>query len=161
MAMQAADARWGYGADETSALLVRELGGRREIRAVGASGGWVMRRDAAMRDEVEAWYLAPGAALIVEASADGGEAVRLALDAPVSRVRRSRAPLPDSAFDAGALRAAAQRLAWRCDEGVRMPASPGGAELRCVASTRGWTGRNGVHGVGPLRLRFERDSIGR
>lgn len=159
MAMQAADARWGYGADETSGLLVREQGARREIRAVGASGGWVMRRDAAMRDEVEAWYLAPGAVLVIDASPDGVETVRLAVDAAAPRVRRPRAPLPDSAFDAGALRAAAQRLAWRCGERVRMPASPGHAELQCVASTRGWTAHNGMRGVGPLRLRFVRDPV--
>ena len=161
MAMQAADARWGYGADETSALLVREQGDRREIRALGESGGWVMRRDAAMQDEVEAWYLAPGAVLLVEADASSpaGERVALVVDADVSRAARARAPLSESAFDAGAVRAAAQRLAWRCGDGVQLPAPPGTAQLRCAEAVRGWKGTNGVQGVGPLRLRFVREGI--
>ncbi|WP_397573902.1 hypothetical protein [Silanimonas sp.] len=159
MAMQAADARWGYGADETSALLLREREGRREIRAVGESGGWVMRRDAAMRDEVEAWYLAPGAVLVVEPSAEGGERVSLVLDAEASRATRQRSPLPESAFDAGALRKAAQRLAWRCGASVQLPAAPGVAELRCAEGAQGWKGTSGVQGVGPLRLRFVREGI--
>jgi cyanophycinase len=159
MAMQAADARWGYGADETSALLLREREGRREIRAVGESGGWVMRRDAAMRDEVEAWYLAPGAVLVVEPSAEGGERVSLVLDAEASRATRQRAPLPESAFDAGALRTAAQRLAWRCGASVQLPAAPGVAELRCAEGAQGWKGAGGLQGVGPLRLRFVREGI--
>ncbi len=161
MAMQAADARWGYGADETSALLVREQGGRREIRAVGESGGWVMRRDAAMRDEVEAWYLAPGAALVVERDVanPGGERISLVLDAEASRATRQRAPLPESAFDAGALRTAAQRLAWRCGARVQLPAAPGVAELRCAKGAQGWKGAGGVQGVGPLRLRFVREGM--
>jgi cyanophycinase-like exopeptidase len=169
MAMQAADARWGYGADEASALLLRERGGRREIRAIGEAGGWVLRRDAAMRDEAEAWYLAPGAVLVVERSdaAAGGDSVRLEFDAASARATRVRAPLPDSVFEAGALRAAAQRLAWRCGEGYRLPASPGVAELRCAEGARGWrrTDRNtdadaaGLvrHGVGPMQLRFLRE----
>jgi len=159
MAMQAADARWGYGADETSALLLRERAGRREIRAVGESGGWVMRRDAAMRDEVEAWYLAPGAVLVVEPSAEGGERVSLVLDAEASRATRQRVPLPDSAFEAGALRTAAQRLAWRCGAHVQLPAPPGVAELRCAEGAQGWKGAGGMQGVGPLRLRFVREGI--
>jgi cyanophycinase-like exopeptidase len=187
MAMQAADARWGYGADETSALLVRERDGRREIRAIGESGGWVMRRDPAMRDEVEAWYLVPGATLVIEtALASGavgtdaaGERVRLEVDAGSARATRQRAPLPASAFDRGALRAAAQRLAWRCgEEGHRLPAVPGVAELRCGEGARGWrradrparTTTGGEReadasapaairqGVGPLRLRFLRSA---
>jgi cyanophycinase-like exopeptidase len=161
MAMQAADARWGYGADETSALLLREREGRREIRAVGESGGWVMRRDAAMRDEVEAWYLAPGAVLVVEpeASAEGGERVSLVLDAEASRATRQRAPLPEGAFDAGALRTVAQRLAWRCGASVHLLAAPGVAELRCAEGAQGWKGAGGVQGVGPLRLRFVRERV--
>ena len=177
MAMQAADARWGYGADETSALLVRERGRRREIRAIGESGGWVMRRDGSMRDEVDAWYLVPGAVLVIEgenakaagergasdAAAPGGERVTLVVDTAASRAVRQRAPLPDSAFDGGALRAAAQRLAWRCGDGVRLPAAPGAAELRCGDGARGWrrSDRSAAaisHGVGPLRLRFLRSS---
>lgn len=158
MAMQAADARWGYGADETSALLVREQGARREIRAVGESGGWVLRRDTAMRDEVEAWYLVPGAVLVVEPepTAPHGELVRLVIDADAPRAVRPRGPRPASAFDGGALRAAAERLAWRCGEGVRLPATPGTAELRCAEGVQGWRSPGARNGVGPLRLRFVR-----
>ncbi|MGL6291394.1 MAG: hypothetical protein ACRC2H_11940, partial [Silanimonas sp.] len=166
MAMQAAEARWGYGADETSALLVRERGGRREIRAIGEAGGWVMRRDLTRRDEVEAWYLVPGATLVIEAAPSAADSsaqsVRLEIDAGSARATRQRAPLPVSAFDSGALRAAAQRLAWRCGEGHRLPAAPGVAELRCAEGARGWrrADRDGAapHGIGPLRLRFLRDT---
>ena len=173
MAMRAAGATWGYGADETSALRVREFAdGRREIDAIGESGGWVFRRGVAMGDEVEAWYLAPGARLVIEpvtgsnVIADGnaegdasatGERVRLVIDPGTARAVRERVPLPASAFDDGALRAAAQRLAWRCGEGHALPAPPGRAELGCADGARGWKGANGVHGVGPLRLRFVRD----
>ena len=158
MAMQAADARWGYGADETSALHVREHAGRREITAIGKAGGWVFRRTPAMRDEVEAWYLVPGATLVVEASAtaDSGEHVALRVDEATSRATRQRMPLPADAFQSGALRAVAQRLAWRCGEGFIVPAAPGRAELRCAEGARGWRAGTGLHGVGPLRLRFLR-----
>lgn len=158
MAMQAADARWGYGADETSALLVREQGARREIRALGEAGGWVLRRDAAMRDEVEAWYLVPGAVLVVEpdANAPNGERVRLVIDDGAPRAVRPRGPRPESAFDGGALRTAAQRLAWRCADGLRLPAAPGTAELRCAEGAQGWRSPGDRNGVGPLRLRFVR-----
>ena len=158
MAMQAANARWGYGADETSALLVRERGARREIRAVGESGGWVMRRDPAMRDEVEAWYLSPAATLVIEPdpSSPGGERVDLVLDEAASRPARRHAGWPESAFDAGALRTLAQRLAWRCGEGLRLPAAPGTVELRCADGARRWGLEDGLNGIGPLRLRFIR-----
>ena len=167
MAMQAADARWGYGADETSALLVRERDGRREIRALGESGGWVMRRDAAMRDEAEAWYLAPGATLVIETGLlpereganASGERITLQLDPGTRRAQRERRAMRESAFDAGALRDAAQRLAWRCGEAIRLPAAPGTAELRCKDGAQGWKGASAVQGVGPLRLRFVREGI--
>lgn len=167
MAMQAADARWGYGADETSALRVREFAGRREIDALGASGGWVLRRRPGERDEAEAWYLAPGARLVVEhglpPDRDGadamGERVQLVIDEAAARPVRVPAPRPASAFDSGALRALAQRLAWRCGQGWALPAAPGRAELACASDARGWQGAKGVHGVGPLRLRFVRDSV--
>lgn len=164
MAMQAADARWGYGADETSALRVREMDGRREIDALGAAGGWVFRRDAGMRDEVEAWYLAPGARLVVEqglpAGHDGadahGERVRLVIESGTAPAKRRRLPRLHSAFESGALRHLAQRLAWRCGRVEALPASPGRAELTCAEGARGWAGGNGMHGIGPLRLRFVR-----
>ena len=180
MAMQAADARWGYGADETSALHVRTVGARREIRAIGEAGGWVLRRPASMRDEAEAWYLVPGATLVVEEglppNAEGadalGERVTLAIDPGTPGPLRERRPLPPSAFDPGALRDAAQRLAWRCGSGLRLPAAPGMAALDCADGARGWrrpdrAGRDEgdegdarvrpvTHGVGPLRLRFLR-----
>jgi cyanophycinase-like exopeptidase len=168
MAMQAAGARWGYGADETSALHVRESPGRREIEALGASGGWVFRRDPAMRDEVEAWYLAPGARLVVERGLppgrDGadafGERVRLVVDAAAGRPGRVRRERPASAFEGGALRAMAARLAWRCGRTEALPAAPGTAELACAEGARGWVSAGGVAGVGPLRLRFVRAAPG-
>jgi cyanophycinase-like exopeptidase len=164
MAMQAADARWGYGADEASALRVRQFDGRREIDALGQSGGWVFRRHPALRDEVEAWYLAPGATLVVErglaadeAGVDAfGERVRLVLADDAGRAERVRGTRPATAFESGALRGMAQRLAWRCGRGVSLPAAPGAAELSCAAGAQGWKGANGLHGVGPLRLRFVR-----
>jgi len=158
MAMQAADARWGYGADETSALRVRDYADRREIDALGESGGWVFRRAAGARDEVDAWYLTPGATLVVEGSADpaGAESVRLVIAGGTQKAQRPRAPKPGSGFESGALRTLAQHLAWRCGAGYQRPAAPGKAELRCAEGARSWRGSNGLNGVGPLRLRFAR-----
>ncbi len=166
MAMQAADARWGYGADEASALHVSEQGDRREIEALGESGGWVMRRDASMRDEVEAWYLAPGSRLSISSDA-GVERVQMAalsaagvaVDASVAAAQMQAV----SAFESGALRAAAQRLSATCESPIRLSAEPGAAELRCVETTMSvpMPGSAGKSSIGPLRLRFLRDATDR
>jgi len=148
--MQAADARWGYGADETSALRVRTFADRREIDALGESGGWVMQRvDGDPPNTVRAWYLSPGATLVIR-----GDEATLQLPETLGAARRPRGARPSSAFESGALRAAAQRLAWRCKYLQRLSATPGVAELTCDKGTQAWRGNNGVNGVGPLALRF-------
>lgn len=152
IAMQAADARWGYGADETSALLLSETAGRREVRAIGESGGWVFRRAPGQRDSVQAWYLVPGATLRVE-----GERVELVIapgTAPATR--RATAP-PDSALESGALRAAAQQLAGRCGRGLRQSAGAQRVELRCLKGHRSWRSASGGQGIGPLSLDLRRE----
>jgi cyanophycinase len=150
-AMQAAAAAWGYGADETSALHVRETRARREIRAVGEHGGWVLHRPpGAPADAALAWYLVPGATLVVD-----GDTVRLRRDAGARDPRPPGAALPASAFDAGALRALAQTLAARCAAPRRLPAGAAAASLRCRPDTQGWRGPGALDGVGPLWLRLD------
>lgn len=147
LAMQAADARWGYGADETSALVLREFADRREISAVGEHGGWVLHRPAGQRDAALAWYLVPGATLVI-----AGDEVRLALDEKVGRAKRPPRQPVANAFEAGALRSLAQRLAWRCGDGLSLPAGTARAELRCLPGHRSWSTAGGLNGVGPLAL---------
>ncbi len=151
IAMQAADARWGYGADETSALHLRESGDRREIRAVGEHGGWVMQRLDSDDDGVTAWYLVPGARLVIE-----GAEVRLELDAGVGTAQRPPAAVPASALEPGALRAAAAQLAWRCDDPIELAADAHQAELRCLRGQQSWRAPQGGQGIGPLRLKLQR-----
>lgn len=147
VAMVATGAGLGYGADETSALRVRDWPGRREIDAIGARGGWVFQRRGG-GEAVDAWYLAPGARLVIERGAARLDAVD---DGP--RVRRPKTPIPDDALAPGALREAAVRLAWRCGRAIRMTAGDRVATIGCIdGATRAWVGDNGVVGVGPLRL---------
>jgi cyanophycinase len=149
-AMQAAGARWGYGADETSALHVRERGGQREISALGERGGWVLHRPPGTpEDHALAWYLVPGAVLQVDA-----EGVRLRPEAGARRARRTTDAPPTSAFEAGALRALAQRLAAACDSQATLRAGALQASLRCAPGARGWRGPGALDGVGPLHLRL-------
>jgi cyanophycinase len=146
VAMAASGAAWGYGADETSALRVREWPDRREIDALGAHGGWVFRRLA--DDAVEAWYLAPGARLVTR----GDAASWAGLDA-AARPPRPAAAAPSDALAPGALRAAAARLAWRCGRPIALPAGERWATLGCIAgATAAGLGTNGRASVGPLRL---------
>ncbi|MCU0757119.1 MAG: hypothetical protein MUE46_18735 [Xanthomonadales bacterium] len=151
LAMQAADARWAYGADETSALHLREADGRREIRAIGAQGGWVFHRPTGedAREGVMAWYLVPGASLRIE-----GDKVSLQRDAGAERARQPADAVPASALDPGALRAAAQQLAWRCARGLKLTAGTRRAELRCLKGAQSWRSTTGGQGVGPLQLRL-------
>ncbi len=151
VSMQAADARWGYGADETSALHVRESAGRREIRAVGEHGGWVLQRPGGDADSVMAWYLVPGARLVIE-----GETVKLDIDESASAVQRPTESVPTSALDRGALRAAAGQLAWRCGRGITLTAGAHEAELRCLRGQRSWRSPQGGQGIGPLSLSLRR-----
>ncbi|GIX39205.1 MAG: hypothetical protein KatS3mg128_0254 [Silanimonas sp.] len=151
-ALQASGAAWGYGADEASALHVKEWETRREIRALGEHGGWVLHRppsSAADEAVAIAWYLVPGAVLVVE----NGEP-RLMLEGETWRPLRPSRNDHASAFEAGAMRALAQRLAWRCRGGGRLPAGSAQAELRCLSDTLAWRGPAGRTGVGPLALRL-------
>lgn len=146
VAMAEADAAWGYGADETSALRLREEAGTRVIDALGARGGWVFRK--ATNDTVLGWYLAPGVRLVID-----NDAVRLdGLDGR-KQPRRPGIAIPHDATAPGALRDAAARLAWRCGRSVRMVAGEGTATIGCIkGETKSWVGDNGVAGIGPLQL---------
>jgi cyanophycinase len=146
VAMDEAEAEWGYGADETSALRLRAVGDGRLIDALGARGGWVFRR--AGPRVVLAWYLAPGGSLFVV-----GDGMFMVGVKERERPRRPKAPIPSDALEPGALRAAAARLAWRCGRSIRMVAGARAATIGCIEGvTKAWTGDNGVAGVGPLRL---------
>lgn len=101
--------RWGIGADETSALHLRWVDEDAfELRALGASGGWLFDAASACRGrdlQAQAYYLAPGATLRVDAQS----ARFVALPE-----RRRATPAPSRARDAldpGALRGLAQRIA--------------------------------------------------
>lgn len=101
--------RWGIGADETSALHLRWIDEATfELRALGASGGWLFDAASACegRDlQAQAYYLAPGATLRVDAQ--GARFVALP-------AQRRTTPAPSRARDAldpGALRGIAQRIA--------------------------------------------------
>lgn len=151
IAMQAADARWGYGVDEASALQLSESAGRREIRALGESGGWVFRRAPGQRDQVEAWYLVPGATLRVEA-----ERVELLIPPGAAAATRLTSTPPESALEPGALRTAAQQLAGRCGRGLTLSAGAHRVELRCAKGQRSWRSASGGQGTGPLSLSLRR-----
>lgn len=146
VAMGQADVPWGYGADETSALRLREDGGIRTIDALGARGGWVFRK--ATDDTVLAWYLSPGVRLVID-----NDTVRLdGLDGR-EPPRRPKVAIPHDATAPGALRDAAARLAWRCGRSLRMIAGQGTATIGCIhGETKRWVGDNGVAGIGPLQL---------
>jgi cyanophycinase-like exopeptidase len=101
--------RWGIGADETSALHLRWIDEHAfELHALGASGGWLFDAASACRGrdlQAQAYYLAPGATLRVDAQ--GARFVALP-------TQRRTTPGPTSARDAldpGALRGVAQRIA--------------------------------------------------
>jgi cyanophycinase-like exopeptidase len=106
--------RFGIGIDETSALQLRwrqtDVGetGFVEVRALGASGGWVFDASPGCdgdRFRAQAHYLAPGAVLRMDA--DG-----LRFDAlPAIRQPTPDPPSARDAIDPGALRGAAQRMA--------------------------------------------------
>jgi cyanophycinase-like exopeptidase len=101
--------RWGIGADETSALHLRWIDEATfELRALGASGGWLFDAASACqgRDlQAQAYYLAPGATLRVEL--EGARFVAL----PEQRRATPTSPSARDALDPGALRGVAQRIA--------------------------------------------------
>lgn len=101
--------RWGIGADETSALHLRWIDEHAfELRALGASGGWLFDAASACdgRDlRAQAYYLAPGAALQVDAQ--GARFVAL----PTQRRTTPEPARARDALDPGALRGLAQRIA--------------------------------------------------
>lgn len=101
--------RRGIGADETSALHLRWIDEDAfEIRALGASGGWLFDAASACRGrdlQAQAYYLAPGATLRVDAQ--GTRFVAL----PTQRRTTAAPARARDALDPGALRALAQRIA--------------------------------------------------
>lgn len=156
LAMQAAGAHWGYGADETSALHMRESGTRREISALGEHGGWVFERAPGQGSlSARAWYLAPGATLVID-----GAGTQLRVEEPARRAARRPAPAgsaalnPGSAFESGALRTLAQRLALRCGAPRVITAGAARAQLACAEGHVDWRGPKALDGVGPMELRI-------
>lgn len=101
--------RWGIGADETSALHLRWIDETAfELRALGASGGWLFDAASACqgRDlQAQAYYIAHGATLRVDAQ--GARFVAL----PEQRRMTPAPPSARDALDPGALRGVAQRIA--------------------------------------------------
>lgn len=101
--------RRGIGADETSALHLRWIDEDAfELRALGAGGGWLFDAASACRGrdlQAQAYYLAPGATLRVDAQ--GARFVAL----PAQRRTTAAPARARDALDPGALRALAQRIA--------------------------------------------------
>ena len=143
-------ARWGIGADETSALhLIWQADGRVQARGLGASGGWVFDAGAACIGDAlqaSAYYLTPGAVLRF---GPGGAAVlstdSSGLPSPLP------AAFPQDALERGALRAAAQALAGGQAK-AQLRADAARVELMRSGETRQWTGTNGLAGVSALQL---------
>lgn len=150
LAMAAAGARFGYGVDEGSALVVRDDGDTRRIDAVGRHGGWVFARHSDEPMALRAWYLAPGATLAL-----GTHGITLTLARGVvptpGRARDRRATT--SALEPEALRNAAWTLADGEPE-AELTFDDGGMRttLRRDATTRTWRGANGATGIGPMTL---------
>lgn len=149
--MHAGGARWGFGADETSALQVHGRAELRTITAHGAHGGWVFERvrsSAAGVLEARVHYLAPGAALRLRGEA---ASVELANGSGPALSGASTAVVQD-ALAAGAMRSAAARLAGG-EAGIRLAAEGGTVELRRTPATRAWQYGESV-GASHLDLRY-------
>jgi cyanophycinase len=162
-------ARYGFGVDEASALVLREDSGQHSVEAIGEHGGWVFVRDpvaAPSSLQAQVFHLGPGTRLEWpegKASVLGGDVRKC--PAPVPPVADAaqalvseqgsdpaRAALAD-ALAPGALRSAAQRLA-RCDlEHVRLRAADGSLLLERLPETRVTLASDAL-AIGPLRLRW-------
>ena len=152
--VHAGGARWGFGADETSALQVLGEDDERTVTAHGARGGWVFERVQSNRDgmlKARVHYLAPGASLVLR----GTEASIEGETSPVLPGVSAQAPL-DDALARGAMRSAATRLA-RGESAVRLGAAGGSVELRRSPATRVWQRGESV-GVSHLDLHYLPDS---
>jgi cyanophycinase-like exopeptidase len=152
----------GIGIDETSALHLRwrDAGavddGAVEIRALGASGGWVF--DAAGCESgglrANAYYIAPGAALRMNA----GDLRWLGDAKHPPSATSDTASSADDALDGGALRSLAQRMTTSADTDssfrqIRVRAIDAKVVLTRTAAT--WSRRDAgttYASIGPLRI---------
>lgn len=81
--MQVGDVRWGFGADETSALQVVEHDGSRTVTAHGEHGGWLFERVQAATNgalRAAARRLAEGAPMVRLTAAGGAVELRRSAD---------------------------------------------------------------------------------
>lgn len=137
----------GFGADETSALRVRQQGALRLIEAVGRRGGWVFRSvpSAPGKLEAQAYYLAPGSILRIDATTDA-----LQPDGQPCIEDAAPAPPRDALAD-GALRDAAAHLGFCKKTALSLRAGDGRATLQRGPRTTVVPGTRGAS-IGPLRL---------
>ena len=150
--MHASGTTLGYGADETSALRVRQHAEHRELQAYGEHGGWVFeraQRDASGALSARVHYLAPGVALRLEAGGlTGPQTLSTTLDDAAIKP-------PTDALADGALRDAARLLASGRSESLRLKAGQGSVTLLRTPQTRAWKSPRGNAGVLHLVLRYE------
>lgn len=151
--MRDSGATLGYGADETSALRVRSVDGRREVSAFGRHGGWVfsgLARDGGTATTT-VFYLSPTPGLDLDAPA--GPAL-LPGEGEACLVMSNEERPPTDALADGALRAAARWLAPCGREAVELAAgSFGSARLSRLPGTR-VIAHMGHVTIGPLRLEY-------
>jgi cyanophycinase-like exopeptidase len=147
----------GIGIDETSALHLRwRDDGAVDIRALGASGGWVF--DAARCEagglRANAYYIAPGMALRMEAIGPrwlGGA------NPPLPATPATALSSTD-ALDGGALRSLAQHMATSADAGLRfrqIRARAINAQVVLTRTAATWSGHDPgttYASIGPLRI---------
>jgi cyanophycinase-like exopeptidase len=150
--MHASGTPFGYGADETSALRVRQQADHREIEAHGEHGGWVFertQRDASGAISARVHYLAPGVSLRLDAERlSGPQTLSTKLD-------DAAIESPSDALADGALRDAAQILAAGRIPSLRLKAGNGSVTLLRTPQTRAWKSPRGNAGVLNLVLRYE------
>jgi hypothetical protein len=148
--------RLGIGIDETSALHLRwqddgSVGGLVQIRALGASGGWVFDAASCDRDGIraDAFYVAPGAVLRSDASG-----LHWAEDMTPSQTNTPAVPTPRDALDRGALRASVQGSdATGSVEQLRISAIAGHVTLKHTEATQRTRDANAAYdSVGPVRI---------
>lgn len=139
-----------------------------EIRALGAAGGWVFDLSNAPQKtpvlQARGWYLAPGSRLQWTArgsrlSAEPPDASLAQAPMPADR-GAAPPPLPASAFDDGALRSLAQRLAAGTseDDAFTLPAAgtPVRVSLRADRATAvPAIDANGLRSIGPLTIELQ------
>lgn len=154
--LSATGTRFGIGADETSALHLRWRDeGTVDIRALGASGGWVFDASPGCSDRAfraQAYYVAPGATLQLDS-----HGARWQDTFPGTRTQAKLRSAKD-ALDPGALRIAAQQMAELASQpmrfnAIRARAIEGQVSLSWTDATRVSYGAGAAYSsIGPLQI---------